>query len=94
MFRQMMWTVFSMMERFENYWKGIRGSESVKNFGHEGYWEAEPVSIDLNGMVDHYKIGFQQFCALYKELFCESCFHQIRKTFEMGPDRFYLPTET
>ncbi|MEE9611237.1 MAG: hypothetical protein V3W19_08295 [Desulfatiglandales bacterium] len=57
MFRQVIWTLCSLMERFESYWKGVRGSESVETFGYEGYVEPEPVPVDLEGMVEHFKMG-------------------------------------
>ena len=35
MFRQVLWTFFSLMETYENYWKKIRSAQSVKTFYHE-----------------------------------------------------------
>jgi len=72
MFRQVVWTIFFLMEKYENYWKGIRESEPVETFGFEDYLEPEAVKVDLEGMVQHFKIGFQQFSALWKEIFCSS----------------------
>ncbi len=79
MFRQVVWTIFSLMERFESYWKGIRGSEEVETYGYEGSVEPEPVKVDLEAMVQHFKIGFQQFSSLWKELFGEACFAAIQE---------------
>ncbi|MBK5099980.1 MAG: glycosyl transferase family 2, partial [Desulfobacteraceae bacterium] len=72
---------------------GIKGSEPVEAFGFEGYVEPEPVKVDLEGMIELFKTGFQQFSALWKEIFCEACFDEIRKTAEMDPDQFHLSTE-
>jgi len=93
MFRQVLWTIFSLMERFESFWKGIKGSEPVDTFGYEGYVEPEPVKIDLEGMVQHFKIGFQQFSMLWKDIFCESCFSEIQKATQLEAKNFYLPTK-
>jgi len=93
MFRQVIWTLYSLMERFENYWKGVRGSEPVETFGYEGYVEPEPVTVDLEGMVEHFKIGFYQFSSFYKEIFCQDCFDQISMIAEMDTNQFYLPTD-
>jgi len=93
MFRQVVWTVFSLMERFESFWKGIRGSEPVEIFGYEGYVEPESVKVDVEAMVQHFKIGFQQFSALWKEIFCEDCFGQIEKTAQLDSKKFRLPTD-
>jgi hypothetical protein len=93
MFRQVIWTLFSLMERFESYWKEVRGSEPVELFGHEGYVEPEPVNIDVEGMIEHFKIGFQQFSPLWKDIFCKKCFLEIRNTAEMDSAQFYLSTD-
>ena len=94
MFRQVIWTLCSLMERFESYWKGVHGSEPVETFGYEGYVEPEPITVDLEGMIEHFKTGFQQFYPFYKDIFCTECFDQIRETSEMDSTKFHLPTDS
>jgi len=93
MFRQVIWTLCFLMERFEHQWKNVRGSEPVETFGHEGYVEPEPVTVDLEGMVEHFKVGFHQFSTFYKDIFCDDCYEHISKIAKMEPDRFHLPTD-
>jgi len=84
--------LFTLMERHENYWKKIQGSTPVETFGFEGYVEPEPVNVDLGGMIDLFKTGYQQFRPLWKDIFSERCFAQISKTAEMEPGDFHFPT--
>lgn len=93
MFRQVVWTLCYLMERFEVHWKGVQGSEPVETFGHEGYVEPEPVNVDIEGMIEHFKIGFQQFSSLWKEIFSKACFDEIENAVEMDSNQFYLPTD-
>ena len=93
MFRQVLWTVFSLMERHESYWKDIKGSEPLEVFGYTGQIEPEPVKIDLGSMIENFKIGFQQFSPLWKEIFCKQCFGEIRKTARLEPPEFHLSTD-
>ncbi len=93
MFRQVIWTIFALMERYEAYWKGVRGSEPVEVFGYKGYEEPEAVKVDLEGMIEHFKIGFHQFSSLWKDIFCEECCEAIRNAARMSSKRFKLPTE-
>jgi hypothetical protein len=81
------------MERFEVQWKGVQGSEPVETFGHEGYVEPEPVTVDIDGMIEHFKIGFQQFSSLWKDIFSKACFDEIENAVEMNSNRFYLSTD-
>jgi hypothetical protein len=92
-FRQVLWTVFSLMERFERYWKTVRGSEYVETFGYEGYLEPEFPAVDLQGMVEHFKAGYQQFSQFWKSIFSHACFEEIQKTAEMDAKQFHLSTD-
>ncbi len=94
MFRQVIWTLFSLMERYENNWKGIQGSEPVETFGFEGYSEPEPVKVDLDAIIQLFKIGFQQFSSLWKDIFSEECFDEIQKAAAMDSNQFYFPTNS
>jgi glycosyltransferase involved in cell wall biosynthesis len=94
MFRQVLSALFSLMERYESYWKGIQGSEPLETFGFEGYVEPEPVNVNLDGLIELFKTGYQQFSALWKEIFCEDCFNQISETAKMDSKQFRLPTDS
>ncbi|UCD72188.1 MAG: glycosyltransferase [Syntrophobacterales bacterium] len=94
MFRQVIWTIFSLMERYEDYWKKVRGSEPVEIFGHENHVEPEPVNLDLEGMIQQFKVGFRQFSPLWKEIFCDDCFEEIRKAAHLRSRKFRLPIDT
>ena len=93
MFRQVLWTIFSLMERHESFWKGVRGSEAVELFGYQGYVEPEPVKVDAEAMIQHFKIGYQQFSSLWREIFCQDCFEEIVRCAETEPKSFHLSTD-
>ncbi len=59
---------------FETYWKEVRGSKPVETFGHEEYVEPEPVTVNVEVMIENFRTGFQQFSSLWKEIFCKDCF--------------------
>ena len=94
MFRQVVWTIFSLMESYESHWKKVEGSETVETFGFANHIEPEPVAVNLEGLVEHFKVGFQQFSSLWKDLFCPECFEAIREASTMEPSVFRLPTRT
>jgi len=94
MFRQVLYVLFSLMERFEGYWKNISGSEPVETFGHRNSVEPEAVKVDLEGMVESFKVGYQQFSSLWKEILSPECFAEVQKATELGVADFRLPPET
>ena len=94
MFRQVIWTLFHLMEQNESYWKGVKGSVSVKTFAHPGNSEPEEVKANFELMINQFKVGFKQFSPLWKDIFCADCFEEIKKVHRMGAKRFHLPSET
>jgi len=94
MFRQVLYILFTLMERFEGYWKNITGSEPVETFGHRNSIEPEPVAVDLEGMIDKFKVGYQQFSPLWKEILSPDCFAEIQKANDLGAADFHLATPT
>jgi len=94
MFRQVLSALFTLMEKYESAWKKVKGSEPLDLFGFEGTLEPEPVNVNLDLMVEHFKTGFQQFSSLWKEIFCHECFDVIREASETDTDQFHIPTET
>jgi len=93
MFRQVLSALFSLMERHESFWKGIKGSKPLETFGFEGASEPEPVKVDLDLLIELFKTGYQQLSSLWREIFDESSFKQISETACMDARDFHLPTE-
>ena len=93
MFRQVIWTVFSLMERHESYWKEIKGSEPLEVFGYKGKIDPEPVKVDLDSMINNFKVGFRQFSPLWREIFCTKCFSEIKKATKLDSQDFHLSTD-
>jgi len=94
MFRQVLSALFSLMERYESYWKSVRGSETLEIFGFEGAPEPEPVKVNLDLLVDLFKTGYQQLSPLWRDIFDEESFKQISQTACMDAKDFHLPTES
>jgi glycosyltransferase involved in cell wall biosynthesis len=94
MFRQVLSALFSLMERYESYWKKVEGSEPLEMFGFEGTLEPEPVNVNLDLMIEIFKTGFQQFSPLWKDIFSKECFQQIEKSVNMDSSQFHLPMST
>jgi hypothetical protein len=94
MFRQVIWTLFKLMESNESYWKSVQGSVSVPLFDHQIKVEPEEVKVNLDNMIRQFKVGYKQFGALWKQIFCEDCFAEIQKIARLGKKRFSFPVET
>lgn len=94
MFRQVVHTLFVLMEQFESKWKSVRGSSSLPMFGLSSSVEPEPVAVDLERLVREYKAGFRQFKGLYRDLFSPECFEELRRCAALPTRKFTISVET
>lgn len=92
MFRQVVWTIFSLMEQYQDLWRDIKGSEVVETFGFEGYLEPGPVKVDIEGLIERFKTGFKQFSPLWKDILCEKCFKEIITAANLKREQFEFST--
>ncbi|HPS92936.1 MAG TPA: glycosyltransferase [Deltaproteobacteria bacterium] len=94
MFRQVVWTIFHLMEVYEDFWKATRGSSQVETFGMQGYAEPEPVRVNMDALLENFRVGFSQFGSLWRDVFSEECFREIEKAFTIEKDAFLFPVDT
>ncbi|MEJ2024828.1 MAG: glycosyltransferase, partial [Deltaproteobacteria bacterium] len=94
MFRQVVHTLFVLMEQNENEWKTVKGSRTVPLFGLEEFLEPDPLKVDLGRLVTEYKTGFRQFKGLYRDLFSADCFEELKKCAGKSKTKFVMPVKT
>ncbi|MBM3302187.1 MAG: glycosyl transferase family 2, partial [Deltaproteobacteria bacterium] len=94
MFRQVVSTLFALMEETEGYWKTKLGAEDVPVFGERSIEEPEPIPVDFHKLVTSFKLGLDHFGTLWKEIFCPDCFEALKVAAAMDEKRFRLPTDT
>ena len=94
MFRQVTWTLFNLMEVYEDFWKDVRGSAAVETFGMKEYAEPEVVDVNLDALVEKFRAGFRHFGVLWKQIFCPRCYQEIENAASLSSDEFTLPIET
>lgn len=94
MFRQVIGTMFLLMQQNETRWKSVKGSNPVPTFGPEEFPEPEPVSVNLKKLVEEFLSGYQHFGVLWENLFSKECFLEIRKWARLRPDEFVMSVDT
>jgi glycosyltransferase involved in cell wall biosynthesis len=94
MFRQVIHTLFVLMEQNEALWKSVKGSRTVPVFGLDKLKEPDPVHVDLERLVKEYKTGFRHFKGLYKNIFCPECYEELKKCAGEAKTKFIMPVKT
>ncbi|MEW6264350.1 MAG: glycosyltransferase [Thermodesulfobacteriota bacterium] len=94
MFRQVVHTLFVLMEQNEELWKGVKGSRTVSTFGSKEHPDPEPINVDLDRLVMEYQTGFRQFDGLFKDVFCSECYRELKQCSATRPEEFHMPSRT
>ncbi|MBI3098138.1 MAG: glycosyltransferase family 2 protein [Planctomycetes bacterium] len=91
MFRQVVGTLFGMMARYERVWRGVRGSEPVPLVGQVLKAEPPEVKISLERLFESYRVGFQHFGSLWREVVSAAPFSVLERLSTAGERDFSLP---
>ncbi|MBM4326933.1 MAG: glycosyltransferase [Deltaproteobacteria bacterium] len=94
MFRQVVYTLFQLMEDNEKTWKRTSGVEDVPVFGEPSAEEPEPIQVNFRKLVNSFLAGLQRFGTLWRDIFCPDCFAAIQAAASMDLNRFRLPVDT
>ncbi|MBN2106673.1 MAG: glycosyltransferase [Deltaproteobacteria bacterium] len=92
MFRQVVGTIFTMMESHHDYWAAVSGSVDVPNFGEYCDTKIQEFDIDQDALIDYFKIGLENFGGVWERLFAPQDMAVIEQL-AAQPDRelFHLP---
>lgn len=93
MFRQVVWTIFNLMEQNEGYWKKIMKSEPVEIFGADICLEPEPVQVDLEALIYKFKVGFKQFGIFWKDILDSRSYRVLKNAYRADSREFTIPVE-
>jgi glycosyltransferase involved in cell wall biosynthesis len=67
MLYQVVGATFNLMEEYYNIWSQITSSEVVPTFGFEYEVGLEPVSVNLERMIDRFKLGVKELPAILND---------------------------
>ena len=93
MFRQVVSTMFQLMEDYSEEWAKVRGSEAIPIVGEEIHTEPEPFPINTHALVESFRHGYHQFGALWENILSEESFGMVKALAEED-DGFYIDVDT
>jgi hypothetical protein len=82
MFRQVVATMFSLMEENRSYWWDVEGSEAIPIVGEEIEIEPEEFPINVEGLIEAFRNGYYQFGTLWQQILSEGSFQEVRQLAE------------
>ena len=95
MFRQVVGTIFQLMEQNEDHWQKVKGSREVPVLGEEVKTEPAPFEIDQDGLIEYFKVGFNNFAGVWERVIEGRDLEVVRKLVATPKkEDFFLPIET
>lgn len=93
MFKQVVGTIFALMDIYMHKWFRVKGSRPTAIFGFESESVPKPIDIDVVNMIRKFKEGAEKYMPLWEKILQEENCQKIREVSIMDDDHFELPIE-
>lgn len=93
MLYQVVGSTFDLMDTYSNVWKSISGSEPVPTFGFHYDVGLEPVSVNLERMIDRFCLGVQELGFVWKDVLSRNLLDFFRDITTPCQKDFTIPDE-
>ena len=95
MLRQVVGTIFQLMDQYKDYWLKVKGSVEVPTLGEFAGQKAEAFDVDQSNLVEYFKVGLNNFGGVWKNIIEERDFKIIQEIARTDKnDQFLMPIET
>lgn len=88
MFLEVVYTLFSLMSKYSNKWKGIKKCQEIKTYDPADERPPEPVEVSLEALKLELKDGFFHFGSLWKEIMGKETFKTLRNVVRGKIEKF------
>lgn len=90
MFRQVIYTLFSLMEQNEMFWKTVQGSEPTEIFGASSEQEPDAITVNHAALCQAYREGLDKFGVLWQKIFTAHTFETIKRAADKSDEDFRI----
>jgi glycosyltransferase involved in cell wall biosynthesis len=93
MLYQVVGATFDLMEAYPETWKMVKGSEDIPTFGFQYAVGLEPVSVNLDRMIDKFKLGVKELMDIWRTFLPEDIASFLHRMQGVEKERFRIPDE-
>jgi len=93
MFRQVVGTLFALMEETDRTWCTVKGSEAIETFGEP--WDQEPEAFPINyvRLLESFYVSWDTLRGTWQTILTEDTFSELQVHAETGRAAFELPVD-
>lgn len=93
MFRQVVFSLFQLMEENESKWKSVLVGRPVPTYGSAEPAEPPAFDVNLTGMVANFRADFRNYSVLWEKIVNPQSFAMIKELTKKPEADFLMPTE-
>ena len=93
MMTQVLGSTFNLMERYHSRWASVAGSESVPLFGFQFQVGVDPISVNVDRMVNHFTHSLADLSEIWECLISPANMRWLHAVGATNRSSFHLPDE-
>jgi len=93
MFKQVIGTIFSLVEENQKIWKKIRKSKDLPTYGFQAQVIPEEVSQDYGELFQHFQKGVRKFNCFWEEILSQETYQALQIILPLSSKQFRFPYE-
>lgn len=95
MFRQVVGTIYGLMDQHEAFWRQVKGSGDIPTVGEYVGQDPSPFDIDQQSLIDYFRMGFRNFGGVWSNVIEPADYETVEKMAHCANDndlRFPIDT--
>jgi glycosyltransferase involved in cell wall biosynthesis len=93
MFTQVVSSVYGLMSEYQNLWKGIKESQTIPTFGFHYEVGLEPVQVNVERMVNHFRLGVKDLMEIWRKLLLPETVLWLESIARLSDEAFSFPQD-
>jgi glycosyltransferase involved in cell wall biosynthesis len=93
MFKQVVGTIFGLMDIYQDRWIEVKGSRPTAIFGFETEFSPKPIEVDADNLINKFKEGSLTYRTIWKKVLDAENFQKILEVAKLENNQFELPIE-
>ncbi len=92
-FGQILSSVYGLMELYQDLWKRMKGTEPVPTFGRQYETSLEPIFVNVQGMIKHFRLGIRNLMEIWSKVISPQTASSLRSLDRLPDEIFLFPKD-
>lgn len=92
-FSQILSSVYGWMEPYQHVWETVRETESVPTFGRIYEMPLEPILVNVQGMIRHFRLGIRNLMEIWNKVLAPETTSSLKSIHRLSDEAFSFPKD-